>query len=234
MTENYEECNECGKAHRIGLDDEPNENYYCGCKDNNAPCITCGKECENYEDEECYECQKKTPTHSPQDVLTGNEKEGTKPYGSNTTPEDTQNYYFSNSELPKFNMKSIEPTHTIVICSPENKTLTLDFNGEKLKTYGDLEYDKAAEIFFNSLDSFFQLRLQKEKDNYENKKIVEFYKGKDVTEADRLLFDTAQNNFKAGQELQKEHFIKSSIRKVPQDSSNLIKLKEEKEYLQWK
>lgn len=31
MTENYEYCKECGKAHRISLDEEPSENYYCGC-----------------------------------------------------------------------------------------------------------------------------------------------------------------------------------------------------------
>ena len=39
---------------------------------------------------------------------------------------------------------------------------------------------------------------QEHNDEHELKKIVDFYKGKDVLKADALLMDTAKNNFKQG------------------------------------
>ena len=62
----------------------------------------------------------------------------------------------------KKGFSKIEPTHTIVIVSPKGKKLTLDFNGSKLKTYGDLKPDKAAEQFFKALDWFFQGAIKKQ------------------------------------------------------------------------
>ena len=37
--------------------------------------------------------------------------------------------------------------------------------------------------------------------------IVNYYKGKDIKEADKLLLKTAQNNFKAGQEAERKKIL---------------------------
>jgi hypothetical protein len=63
-----------------------------------------------------------------------------------------------------FSIRSIKPAHTIQITSPNKKSLTLDFNGDCLITYGDLDFDEASKIFFDSLDGFFRSRLDEEKE----------------------------------------------------------------------
>ena len=37
-----------------------------------------------------------------------------------------------------------------------------------------------------------------------NKEVVDYFKGKDIKKADKLLFDTAKNNFEAGKEAQRK------------------------------
>ena len=37
-----------------------------------------------------------------------------------------------------------------------------------------------------------------------NKEIVDYFKRKDIKEADKLLFETAKNNFEAGKEVQRK------------------------------
>jgi len=51
---------------------------------------------------------------------------------------------------------SEEPNRNIVIQAENGKNLTLDFNGEKLKVYGDLEYDESAKLFFDALNGYFE------------------------------------------------------------------------------
>ena len=75
-------------------------------------------------------------------------------------------------------------------------------NNQRVKSYWCKPYH-LCQICKAKLEGY-----QKAKKEIENKKIVNFYKGKDVTEADRLLFDTAQNNFKAGQKSQREEELK--------------------------
>ncbi len=53
-------------------------------------------------------------------------------------------------------LKDIKFSNTIMIVSPSGKKLTLDFNGDELKTYGDLKFDEASKIFFNCLNNFFK------------------------------------------------------------------------------
>lgn len=54
------------------------------------------------------------------------------------------------------------PNHQISINSPKGKNLILDFNGDKLKISGDLEYCEAAKTFFDSLDGFFKEAIDKQ------------------------------------------------------------------------
>ena len=47
-----------------------------------------------------------------------------------------------------------------------------------------------------------------------NKEIVDYFKRKDIKEADKLLFDTAKNNFEAGKEAQKKEDIEMFEKKL--------------------
>jgi len=59
--------------------------------------------------------------------------------------------------------------HNIIISNKQGKELTLDFQGDKLKVFGDLKYDEAAKIFFDSLSSYFEdLIEQKVKERIQN------------------------------------------------------------------
>jgi len=62
-------------------------------------------------------------------------------------------------------IKAIEPSYTIVI-EAKDKELTLDFNEGKLKTYGNMKYDKASKLFFEGLDTFFQGAIDKRKKEF--------------------------------------------------------------------
>jgi len=57
-------------------------------------------------------------------------------------------------------ISSIKPVHNIVIQSPNGKSLTIDYGGSKLVVTGDLEYDKAAEQFFNALKKYFKAAIK--------------------------------------------------------------------------
>jgi len=108
------------------------------------------------------------------------------------------------------NIKKIEPNHTIVIHSPSGKELILDFNGTRLKTSGDLKPDKAAKLFFDSLDWFFREAIENSKKepkkSLSDKKLKAFkmigtynhevnYKEEDVKEAVRKLKEEFTDEF---------------------------------------
>jgi len=61
-----------------------------------------------------------------------------------------------------FTIGDIGLAHKIKITSRDGKSRTLDFDGSKLKIYGDLEYDEASEVFFKSLDGYFQDAIEKQ------------------------------------------------------------------------
>ena len=50
---------------------------------------------------------------------------------------------------------NVEPSYNIHICNLNGKKLILDFNTDKLIVSGDLEYDEAAKLFFDSLNYYF-------------------------------------------------------------------------------
>ncbi len=53
-------------------------------------------------------------------------------------------------------IQDITPAHSIIINNPEGKELSIDFSGDKVIVTGELEYDEAAKLFFEALDSYFQ------------------------------------------------------------------------------
>jgi len=64
----------------------------------------------------------------------------------------------------KSQIERIEQTNVIRLCNPKGKTLNLDFNGNCLVVSGDLDMDEAAEIFFSGLGTFFEKRLEEERE----------------------------------------------------------------------
>ena len=60
-------------------------------------------------------------------------------------------YYIDKVE----SIDSTKPNHTIVIENNNGKQLILDFNTNKLKVSGDLDYDDAAKLFLDALKKQF-------------------------------------------------------------------------------
>ena len=55
----------------------------------------------------------------------------------------------------------ITPAHSIILNNPEGKELIIDFSGDKVIVTGELEYNEAAKLFFEALDSYFQDMVNK-------------------------------------------------------------------------
>ena len=62
-------------------------------------------------------------------------------------------YYKGSGESESLyaNLKYTAPTSLVIQGGASGKSLTIDFSGEKLKIKGDLEYDKAAKLLFDSM-----------------------------------------------------------------------------------
>ena len=73
--------------------------------------------------------------------------------------ENEKEIYFDES---KVGVGDVQPSQSIQIEGKDGKKLTLDFGGDKLKTFGDLEYDEASKVFFDSLNFYFQKNLNKD------------------------------------------------------------------------
>ena len=52
-----------------------------------------------------------------------------------------------------------EPAHSIIISSPSGKELNMDFEGDTLMVYGDLQLDSAAIIFIRELVERYSTRI---------------------------------------------------------------------------
>lgn len=62
--------------------------------------------------------------------------------------QDTSRYVFKTLPKKVFADASVESTNKIIITNNSGKKITLDFNGDTLKTYGNLHLDSASAVFF--------------------------------------------------------------------------------------
>ncbi len=56
--------------------------------------------------------------------------------------------FFKVANLDSTMRISLKPSQTLKIFNRENKSITIDFSGDTLKTYGDLHLDSASAVFF--------------------------------------------------------------------------------------